>query len=93
MKNKKSFTAVHFLIFLALGVFVFLILAILVPNLLGKEKKEITSISSRDYDHDGIADYFDKCPCDAEDDEEDDDGCPSGVITSPEECKNKIEGT
>ena len=65
MKNKKSLVATQVLIFLVIGAFVFLVLAHIVPNLLGKSGAETSDFldSSGDYDNDGIANYFDKCKC------------------------------
>ncbi len=97
MKTKKSTIAINMLILLAIGVFVFLILAYIVPNLIGKGSEETSVIlsSSKDYDKDGIADYFDKCACDYG--EEENDGCDAGHpdgYTEDEktDCKNEIKG-
>lgn len=65
MKNKKSLAANQVLIFLVIGAFVFLVLANIVPKLLGKSAAETSDFldSGGDYDNDGVANYFDKCKC------------------------------
>ncbi len=97
MCNKKSTAMVDFLIYLALGLFIVFVLAVLVPRLIGKSGTEASSLLSatKDYDGDGIADFYDKCAC--EYGEERNDGCPVGMETKGEtaiirekECKKKI---
>lgn len=99
MKNKKA-VAIRFLILLVLGVFVFLILVTMVPRLLGKGAGETEDLltQTRDFDRDGIADFFDKCDC--KDGTEENDGCPPNEPLSGEdaekrekECRERIEGT
>ena len=99
MKNKKSLVTVQVLIFLLIGVFVFLFLSYVVPNLLGKGSSQTSDFlgSTNDFDGDGIADFFDKCPC-HEEDEEDGDGCdvdhPDGYTdVERETCKAERETT
>jgi len=74
MKNKKSI-ATGRLILLLIAVVVALILFYVLPDLLGKGKKETETLlgSSVDYDQDGVANYFDKCKCTFA---ETDNGCP-----------------
>lgn len=78
MKSKKSITGMSMLIALLLGVFVFLLVAFIVPSLLGKGKAEASDNiqATEDQDQDGISNYFDKCKCIAA---ETDNGCPSGT--------------
>ncbi len=78
MKTKKSITGMSMLVALLIGVFVFVVVVFLVPNLLGKGKAEASDNieATGDFDEDGIANYFDKCKCIAA---ETDDGCPSGT--------------
>ena len=80
MKNKKSI-ATGRLILLLIAVVVALILFYVLPDLLGKGKKETETLlgSSVDYDQDGVANYFDKCKCTFA---ETDNGCPDD--TDPE---------
>ena len=77
----------------------FLVLAYVVPNLLGKGSSQTSDFlsSTNDFDGDGIADFFDKCPC-HEEDEEDGDGCdvdhPDGYTdVERETCKAERETT
>lgn len=65
--------------------------AIIVPKLLGKSAAQASEFlsSSRDYDGDGTADFFDKCACEQGDDRND--GCPAGQETKTEEFKKKQE--
>ena len=88
MKNKKSYTLTHVLITLVFLVIAFLILLYIFNNFIKQEKGEIEDSlgGSRDYDNDGIVDYFDKCPCDKGEEEED--GCPTGTPMDEEDCKN-----
>ena len=76
-----------------------LVLVFIVPRLLGKSGAEAADLlsSTKDYDRDGIADYFDKCACLAGD--ERNDGCPSSEQTTGDatierenKCKVKIKG-
>jgi len=79
MKHKKSFIMTDALIYIILALFVFLVLVFIVPKLLGggaKETKDLLS-STRDYDNDGVSDFFDKCVCEYGEDN----GCPIGKIT------------
>ena len=88
MKNKKSYTLTHVLITLAFLVIAFVILLYIFNTFIKQEKGEIEDSlgGSRDYDNDGIVDYFDKCPCD--DGAEEDDGCPSGTPMDEQDCKD-----
>ncbi|MBI2134979.1 hypothetical protein HYU09_03235 [Candidatus Woesearchaeota archaeon] len=65
MKSKKSFALTDTLVWLGVAVLVFLVLVIVVPKLLGKGTAQASDFlsSAKDYDNDGIADYFDKCAC------------------------------
>ena len=81
------------LIWLAIGAVVFVVLMFIIPNLLGRGGREIGDFfsSTKDYDRDGTANYFDKCPCD----KGDYDGCPTEEGYTDEEmksCKYEIEG-
>ena len=98
MKYKKSIT--DFWIILVFGVFVFFVLSVIVPRLLGKSSAEASDIlsASRDYDGDSIADYYDRCACQSGDGKND--GCPSGIQTTgpaalerEKECKKKIKAS
>ncbi len=84
MKNKKSI-ATGRLILLLIAVVVALILFYVLPDLLGKGKKETETLlgSSVDYDQDGVANYFDKCKCTFA---ETDNGCPD--TTDPEDLNH-----
>ena len=99
MKNNKSLAMVDVLIYVGLGIFLFFILAVMVPRLLGKESIDISNSLSltKDYDGDGVVDFYDKCACLPGD--EKNNGCPSGMETQGEaaikrenECKKKIVG-
>lgn len=81
MKNKKSFLTIEIIIKLIIGVLVLLVLIFFVVDNLGKGKEETSDriTSSRDFDNDGVLDYFDKCPCD--------DGEEDVCITDKETCK------
>ena len=87
---------IQVLIFFVIGAFLFLILAYMYPNLLGKGGKEISNFlaSSGDYDGDGIANYFDKCACKSGN--KDNDGCPKGfdiekLEEERERCKTEMD--
>ncbi len=71
MKNKKAI-GIHFMIILVIGVIVFFVLAIMIPDLLKKEKSETEGFF--DDDNDGILNNLDKCACDYGG--EDNGGCP-----------------
>lgn len=81
MKNKKA-VEIHFLIMLVIGVFVFIVLVIMVPNLLGKGGKETQGYLD-DFDSDGVVNSLDKCTC--EPGEKDNDGCKSGYTDQQKE--------
>ena len=68
----------NMLLSLLMGVFVFVVVAILVPKMFGESTAEASYNigSTEDFDQDGLANYFDKCKCIAA---ETDDGCPSGT--------------
>ena len=95
MKRKKGLTAVEAIIWLALGVFTFFVLAVIVTNQLGKGSKGTEDLltSSRDYDSDGVADFFDKCACAAGDERFN--GCENEAqMNNPpnkEACKKEID--
>ena len=65
MKFKKSFVLTDTMIYILIGVFVFLILVFVVPRLLGGSTSEAKGLlsSTKDYDNDGVSDFFDKCVC------------------------------
>ena len=95
--SKKSTATIDFIIFLAIGLFTVLVLAIIVPRLFGGTSTQASELlsSTRDYDGDGVADFFDKCACEQGDDRND--GCPSGkevkgtaAKKQEEECRKKI---
>lgn len=95
MKNKKSGVPFYLILFL-LAAFFFLVMALLFPSMIGKSVGEVNDLlsSTKDYDNDGIANFFDKCPCDVG--EEDFDGCGTEAeiknpSTSVEDCKKKME--
>lgn len=97
MKNKKSLAMIDALIWIGLGIFIFFILAIIGPRLLGKEATDISNSLSltKDYDGDSVVDFYDKCVCMPGD--EKNDGCPIGMETKGEaaikrenQCKKKI---
>lgn len=94
MKHKKSFIMTDALIYIILALFVFLIFVFMVPKLLGGGAKETKGFldSTRDYDNDGVSDFFDRCVCTYGEDN----GCPTGKITdktTPEEkSRFKYEG-
>jgi hypothetical protein len=88
MKNNKATISVDMMIWIAIGVVVFLLLLFIIPNLLGKAGNNTGDFlsSSKDYDGDGVADYFDTCPCNKED-IKDKDKCPKTASV----CKKEIE--
>ena len=92
MKNKKAEVMIQVMIFLAIGAIIVLITVPAISNLWGKEKSWIAqlSISSRDYDGDGIINSDDECPCDKGDDENE--GCPDdGTEMTKDACDTKFE--
>jgi len=78
MKNKKALILTDALIYILIGLFVFLVLVFVIPKLLGGGVSETKSFikSTKDFDTDGVSDIFDKCVCDYGDD----DGCPAGEL-------------
>lgn len=90
MKNKRAI-AVHFLIILLVGVFVFVVLAFMVPDLLGKSGTETKNLISGtgDYDNDGTANFFDRCVCESGD--SDNEGCPPDEPLTGESAKIREE--
>ena len=86
MKNKKqskllknkSGLEIRFMILLALGVIVLVVMAFVIPNLLGKSSTQASTqlIGTGDFDGDGIVNYFDKCKCIYAETEN---GCPEGT--------------
>ena len=80
MKQIKAYTSMHVVITLVFLVIAFLILLYIFNTFIKQEKGEIEDSlgGSRDYDNDGIADYFDKCPCHGG--AEEDDGCDDAHI-------------
>ena len=74
-----------------------LVLIFMVPRLLGKSGAQASDLlsSTRDYDGDGVADFFDKCACVSGD--EKNEGCPINEITKGQaaidrekKCKEEI---
>lgn len=96
MKNNKSNISIDMLIKLALGIIVFVILIVFASKYIGESAKETGGAvtSSRDYDKDGVADYFDKCKCKYADTG---DGCPSGYTVEQKknsdcyECQGELK--
>jgi len=88
MKNKKGLVLTDTLIYILIAVFVFLVLIFIIPKLLGGSAKETKNLlsSTRDYDNDGIADFFDKCVCMYGEG----DGCPTQKET-PDYSKLKYQ--
>jgi len=95
MKNKKSI-AIEMLLWLTIGVFAVLVIFYIIPKLLGKEASQASDLisSTKDFDGDGVQDYFDRCDCDYGDSRND--GCPPGMektgdtaITREKECDKK----
>ena len=72
MKNKKA-VEINFMIMLVIGIIVFFVLAIMIPDLLKKGGKDTGGFF--DFDSDGIPNNLDKCACDYG--EEENGGCPS----------------
>ena len=96
MRNKKSTISIDVMIYMAIGVVVFFVLLFIVPNLLGKSSDRTCGLlsSSKDYDGDGITNFFDKCPCDGTSGKEEYDGCATQDLKptiSKEECDKNIE--
>ncbi len=98
MKSKKSFALTDALLWLTIAAFLFLILAYVMPKLLGKGTAQASDFlsSTKDYDNDGIADYFDKCACAQGSDKYD--GCNSeaemkgqAAIDRETSCKDTIK--
>ena len=83
MKNKKA-VEIRFLTILLVGAFIFLVLVFILPKLIGKAGNELSFGLSETEDNDGdsLADYYDKCKCQAADT---DSGCPKEV--NPNEAK------
>jgi len=98
MKSKKSFVLTDALVYIIIAVFIFLILVFVVPRLLGKGTSQASDFlsSTKDYDNDGIADYFDKCACEQGSDKYD--GCTSeekmkgqAAIEREKQCQETIK--
>ena len=75
MKNKKA-VEINFIIMLVIGVIVFFVSAIMIPDLLKKGGSETEGFLD-DYDGDGVVDSLDRCVCDKELGGKE--GCPSTV--------------
>ena len=99
MKNKKSLVMTDVIVWFGLALLVFFVISTISPNLLGKGSREVSKSLSltKDYDNDGIMDYFDKCACDSGD--EKNDGCPAGTdvrseaaVKKEKDCRDKILG-
>lgn len=98
MKHRKSVAMVDALVWLLLGVALFFMLFFLGKLTLGKGTAQASDLlsSSRDYDNDGIADFFDKCACAAG--EEKYEGCTSeaeikgaAAVEREAKCKDTIK--
>ena len=89
MKQKKSTIAVNLLVVFLLAIFAFVVYSIIFTDLIGKSAAETLDLlsSSKDFDKDGIADYFDKCACAAG--EEEFDGCKDEA--SKEQTKEQLK--
>jgi len=88
MKNKKA-VEIRFLVLLVLGVFIFLVLIVMIPRLLGRGDSDISDFQSEsaDYDSDGVVNFFDKCKCAYA---ETDNGCLEGIDTGKKDhCQYK----
>lgn len=85
MKKKKSSISIDVMILLAIGAIVFLVIAIIVPKLLGKGGKQSEDLlgKGQDSDGDGIGNFYDRCPCNGPGDELNR-GCPQSV-TNPDD--------
>ena len=90
MKNKKA-VEIHFLIMLVIGIIVFVVLAIMMPDLLRKGGEDTEGFF--DEDSDGVINSLDKCACDFG--EKENNGCPPGKDGYTDEetkkCKEQIE--
>ena len=92
MKNKKSAAAIDDMVFFGIGVLVVFLIVAIIPPLLGKGSAQASELltASRDFDGDGVMDYYDKCPCDAGEDIYD--GClATGIKTDKEICLKRIK--
>ena len=78
MEGKKSFVLTDAIIYLAIGALIFLVLVFIVPKMIGSGASQASNFlsSSKDFDNDGVADFFDKCVCVYA---ATDDGCPSAM--------------
>lgn len=98
MKHKKSFAMTDAIVWGALAVVTILVVLYIEPRLLGKGGAEASELlgTSRNYDGDACADYFDKCACVLGD--EKNDCCPEGMqkqgsdaLKREKECKDLIK--
>lgn len=98
-ENKKSLAMMDALVWGGIMIVTVLVLAFIIPNLLGKGGAEASNLlsSTKDYDRDGVADYFDKCACELGD--ERNEGCPlveplegEVAVKREKECKKEIKG-
>ncbi|MDP7263681.1 MAG: hypothetical protein QF436_03120 [Candidatus Woesearchaeota archaeon] len=83
---------VNILILIALGLLTFFILSAINIKLFGKSAKETSGLldSTKDYDDDGVTNFFDNCVCIAGD--EDNKGCPINEVDVEEmSAKEKRE--
>lgn len=83
MKNKKSEIMIEQLIVFAIVVIVFVVVIGIYLNQFSKGGKETSDLvaSTGHFDGDGIANYFDKCPC--KDGNDDNEGCPKEIYEDP----------
>lgn len=97
--NKKSMSMGEAIVGLVFVAIILLVLIKIVPPLLGKSSAETSNLIdlSKDYDGDGVADYYDKCDCVPGD--EKNEGCPTGMETKgavvnerEEACRKIITG-
>ena len=90
MKNKGA-VEMYFLIMLVIGVIVFVVLAIMIPDLLRKGGEDTEGFF--DFDNDGVVNNLDKCVCDPG--IEENEGCKEGqeydTPAERDECKEKMK--
>ena len=89
MEGKKSFVLTDAIIYLAIGALIFLVLVFIVPKMIGSGASQASDYlsSSKDFDNDGVADYFDRCVCVYA---ATDDGC-SSTMTDEQKSKSKYD--
>lgn len=91
MKNKKSMETIQIAGTIIVTLLVVFVVSVILQDLFRKSAAEASDLlsSTKDCDNDGIANFYDKCPCDIGD--EKNEGCPTGQIkTEGKKCKEKI---